>query len=161
MRISVEERVTPYHHLDYKEQIKLKEKQLTEVLRSFTNMLEKDIKNSGEERPRWFSPNNELPCPLSHVIESDLDYINEYRNKVEFTIGKRYEDNEICVGFNKGNLSKGIIYVDYPDNIKAISQTSIFVAKRVEAIVKRSQLEPYDRNKNQGFWRILLYRESK
>jgi len=44
-----------------------------------------------------------------------------YRNKVEFTIGRRYENNEICVGFNKGNMNKGILYVDYPDNIKAIS----------------------------------------
>jgi hypothetical protein len=48
---------------------------------------------------------------------------------VEFTIGRRYEDNAICVGFNKGNMSKGIIFVDYPDNIKAISGESIHVAK--------------------------------
>ena len=59
------------------------------------------------------------------MIECDEDYINEYRNKVEFTIGRRYEDQALCVGFNKGNISKGIIYVDYPDNIKAISKESI------------------------------------
>ena len=41
---------------------------------------------------------------------------------MEFTIGRRYEDNEICVGFNKGNMNKGIIFVDYPDNIKSISK---------------------------------------
>lgn len=70
-----------------------------------------------------------IPCEFSKIIETDPEYINEYRNKVEFTIGKRYEDNQICVGFNKGNISKGIIYVDYPDNIKAISKESISVAK--------------------------------
>ena len=55
------------------------------------------------------------------MIECDENYINEYRNKVEFTVGKRYEDNKICVGFNVGNMNKGIIYVDYPDKIKSIS----------------------------------------
>jgi tRNA/tmRNA/rRNA uracil-C5-methylase (TrmA/RlmC/RlmD family) len=38
-------------------------------------------------------------------------------------------------------------------------------AKLVEAIVlkfnEKYQIEPYDRLKNEGFWRILLYRESK
>ena len=58
---------------------------------------------------------------MSSVIECDEHYVNEYRNKVEFTIGKRYEDEKICVGFNKGNLNKGITFVDYPDNIKSIS----------------------------------------
>lgn len=54
-----------------------------------------------------------------------------------------------------------MIYVDYPDNIKAISKESILVAKIMERIAKESGLEPYDRVKNEGFWRIVLYRESK
>ncbi len=62
-----------------------------------------------------------MPCELSHVIECDADYIDGYRNKVEFTIGKRYEDDKICVGFNKGSMNKGNLFVDYPDNIRAIS----------------------------------------
>lgn len=95
------------------------------------------------------------------MIESDADYINEYRNKVEFTIGRRFEDNEICVGFNKGNLNKGIIYVDYPDNIKVISEESILAAKTLETVIKESNFEPYDKITNEGFWRILLFRESK
>jgi tRNA/tmRNA/rRNA uracil-C5-methylase (TrmA/RlmC/RlmD family) len=95
------------------------------------------------------------------VIESDAHYVNEYRNKVEFTIGRRYEDNEICVGFNKGNINKGIIFVDYPDKIKVISNMALWAAKTLEKVVKESGLEPYDRIKNEGFWRILLYRESK
>eukprot|EP00347_Sterkiella_histriomuscorum_P007969 403346871 len=161
MKISVEDRVTPYHHLDYPEQIKRKEQQLIEVLKGFTSQLERDIQKNGEQRPSWFSMDKDLPCELSHVIECDLDYINQYRNKVEFTIGRRFEDNEICVGFNKGNMSKGIMYVDYPDNIKSISDSSVQVAKIVEKIVKDSGIEPYDRKINQGFWRILLYRESK
>jgi len=40
-------------------------------------------------------------------------------------VGRTYKDNNICVGFNTGNLSKGITFVDYPDNIKTNSEESI------------------------------------
>lgn len=55
-----------------------------------------------------------------------------YRNKVEFSIGKEINEGKLCVGFTKGNLSKGLMTVDYPDNIKAISKESLIVAKMVE-----------------------------
>jgi len=45
------------------------------------------------------------------VIECDEEHRKGYRNKVEFTIGKRKylsEAEEICVGFTVGNMSKGI-----------------------------------------------------
>ena len=58
-------------------------------------------------------------------------------------------------------MNKGILYVDYPDSIKAISQNSIRAAKKLETIINDTQIEPYDRKTNSGFWRILLYRESK
>lgn len=51
--------------------------------------------------------------------------------------------------------------MDYPDNIKSISKESIQVAKIVEEFIRKSGVEPYDRLKNSGFWRILLFRESK
>jgi hypothetical protein len=35
------------------------------------------------------------------------------------------------------------------------------VAKVIENIVKESGIEPYDRRINAGYWRIVLYRESK
>ena len=99
---------------------------------------------------------------MSHVIECSENYLEGYRNKVEFTIGHRYENREeICVGFNKGNVNKGIIFVDYPDKIRVISKESLMAAKMLEAIVRESGLEPYDKTTNQGFWRILLFRESK
>lgn len=164
MKISVEERVTPYYKMTYEEQIQKKTEQLTDILKSFSTQITKDLKNSDEQMPSWYTKELQdmgMPCKLSHIIECDEGFRDQYRNKVEFTIGKRYEDNEICVGFNKGNLNKGITFVDYPDNIKAISHQSIQAAKTLEAYVKQSGIEPYDRRINQGYWRILLYRESK
>lgn len=58
-------------------------------------------------------------------------------------------------------MNKGILYVDHADNIKAISRSSLAVAKKLEEIIKQSGIEPYDRKTNKGYWRILLYRESK
>ena len=42
---------------------------------------------------------------------------------------------EICVGFNRGNLSKGIIFVDKPDKIKVNPPEALMAAKLFEKIV--------------------------
>ena len=95
----------------------MKNEQLIETLKTFNKALDNDVKNKREDTPNWYTEevrDSKQPCLLSHIITCDDDYINEYRNKVEFTIGKKYENGEICVGFNKGNLNKGITYVDDP-----------------------------------------------
>ena len=51
--------------------------------------------------------------------------------------------------------------MDYPDGIKTNSAESVQVAKVIEQIVKESGVEPYDRRINQGYWRLVLYRESR
>jgi tRNA/tmRNA/rRNA uracil-C5-methylase (TrmA/RlmC/RlmD family) len=51
--------------------------------------------------------------------------------------------------------------VDYPDGIKTNSAESVQVAKVIEQIVKESGVEPYDRRINQGYWRLVLFRESR
>ena len=44
MKVSLADRVTPYHALSYKEQIEKKKEQLIEILKSYSSALEKDIK---------------------------------------------------------------------------------------------------------------------
>jgi len=114
--------------------------------------------------PHWFVKNPSIP--LEPEIIANHDLIDGYRNKVEFTVGRGYSPKdgpagEICVGFNRGNMSKGLIFVDKPDTIRVNSKESIQVAKQFESIVKASGIDPYDRLKNVGYWRILLYRESR
>jgi hypothetical protein len=85
------------------------------------------LKNNQEEKNK----DDSIPklrvgcCKLEKVIECDSNYIDGYRNKVEFTIGREFIDQSqegpLCVGFNIGNLAKGIIYAGRPDNIKVIS----------------------------------------
>jgi len=161
MKVPLADRVTPYHHLSYEEQIIQKKQHLTKLLEGFSQTLDQDVKAGREVYPQWYSPESRQLCQLSHIIECDEEHRNQYRNKVEFTIGRRYQDNAVCVGFNTGNLSKGITFVDYPNEIKTNSAESIWVAKCVEEMVIKSGVEPYDKRRNQGFWRLLLYRESK
>lgn len=133
MKVPLADRVTPYHMFSYAEQIEKKREQLREVLRGFSNTLDNDVKSKREDHyPNWYTSElKELkqPCELSHIIECEEQFRNQYRNKVEFTIGRRYEDNSICVGFNTGNQNKGIIFVDYPDGIKTNSADSVQIAK--------------------------------
>ena len=179
VQVDIRDKVTPYHHLDYAEQIKLKAAWLLgrEVLSDFTYKLMSSMVHSKEFCPEWFrdmhlqlmqKPEDERYqpcCPLEKVIEADPDFREGYRNKVEFTIGRRFESvgkqGPVCVGFNLGNISKGILFVEIPDKIKVISQESIQVAKKMEVLVSESGIDPYDRTSNKGFWRILLWRESK
>ena len=51
--------------------------------------------------------------------------------------------------------------MEKPDGIKVNSKESLLVARQFEEIVKESGLSPYNKRDNRGFWRILLYRESK
>ena len=53
------------------------------------------------------------------------------------------------------------MFVADPSDIKVVSKESLEAAKIMEEIVEASNLDPYDRIKNEGFWRILLFRESK
>ena len=79
-------------------------------------------------------------CPLDGVIECDADYIKGYRNKSEFTIGREFagigKTGDIVVGFNKGNLAKGIVYIDSPHNIQVVSDESKEAALVMQRIAR-------------------------
>lgn len=80
--------------------------------------------------PTWFTKESTIPLDDS-VIQSE--HINAYRNKVEFTIGRKYDienkcPGEICVGFNVGDSAKGVNYVDSPAGTKVNSDESLLAA---------------------------------
>ena len=144
------------------------------MLTDFTKQLEDNIAQNKEYSPAWYrdihlavkAGKDLMPvCPLEKVIECDENMRIGYRNKVEFTVGRKFkaigEQGPICVGFNLGNMAKGILFVEEPDKIKVISPESLSVAKQMEKLIAASGVEPYDRCTNEGFWRIVLYRESK
>lgn len=98
------------------------------------------------------------------VIQSSK--IDSYRNKVEFTIGRKYDSEkqcvgDVCVGFNVGDASKGVTFVDSPAETKVNSAESLQAAHMCEDLIRKSGIEPYNKAKLEGLWRVFLYRESK
>ena len=172
---SIEERVTPYAQFTYPEQLQKKHDDLKRMLVQFNKELNHEIKKKTEVAPAWYEQLGEgKPMPLDpEIIHTDV--LDGYRNKVEFTVGRMHAparegvdelwnpEGPICVGFNRGNLGKGISFVEKPDNIRVISAESIRVAKQFEEILQEcpAELEPFNKATGKGFWRILLYRESK
>ena len=75
MKVPLADRVTPYHHLTYAEQIEKKREQLNEVLASFLSTLESEIKQKREDDfPSWYNENlraTKKPCELSYIIECE------------------------------------------------------------------------------------------
>ena len=165
MKIPIEDRVTPLHKLPYEEQIALKKRNLEEVLSKFHKQLRKEFKQQGSEvLPPWIedakSQLDETPCVLETVLQCDTEHRIGYRNKVEFTIGNRYSDGTVCVGFNAGNQSKGYMFVEPPNNVRNISESAVEAARLMQSIVERSGASAYDRAKHTGLWRLLIVKES-
>ena len=145
------------------------------MLAEFNRTLDKDIKKKIEVAPAWYANlGDDKSMPLDpNILHTDI--LDGYRNKVEFTVGRAYApprpDHEelwnpeapICVGFNRSNLKKGISFVESPEAIRVNSAESLLVAKQFEEIVRSSppELKPFDKASGKGFWRILLYRESR
>ena len=117
---SIEARVTPYASLPYSEQLAKKHQDLSNMLREFNKSLDQEIKKKNETAPEWYSmlgENKRLPLD-AEIIHTDT--LDGYRNKVEFTVGRMFappregidelfnSEGPVCVGFNRGNLSKGI-----------------------------------------------------
>lgn len=71
---SIFDKVTPYHNLAYEEQISKKSEWLqNSVLKEFTTVLKKQIKDDKEICPAWFrdvylAEGLETVCPLKYVI---------------------------------------------------------------------------------------------
>ena len=106
-----------------------------------------------------------LPCDFEGVIRWDEDHMQGYRNKIEFTIGRNYEDNQLCVGFLKANATQGLFFVDYPKDLPHISKESVECAEKLQQIIRKLEedygLTDYNWITHKGSFRTLIYKESK
>lgn len=111
------------------------------MLAEFNRSLQSEIKKGVEVAPAWYEnlgENNSMPLD-PEIIHTDV--LDGYRNKVEFTVGRMYappreghdelfnKEGPVCVGFNRGNLAKGIQFVEKPDAIRVNSAESLIVAR--------------------------------
>ncbi|WP_026883346.1 23S rRNA (uracil(1939)-C(5))-methyltransferase RlmD [Clostridium akagii] len=123
-----------HQFLDYKEQLRLKEKQ---VLKLFEDEEIEDFNYQGiEQSPEQF----------------------EYRNKMEFTFGDIEKDSELTLGMHARNTAFGVVTVD---KCALIHEDFKTILKAVVDYFKELGLPYYRVVKHQGFLRNLVIRRTK
>jgi len=162
----IQEKVCPLWKTPYEEQILKKKAELTEVLKTIkTKALETLKKEDSGFIPvqKWLTEESgPLACPLTEFLPAEESHRFYYRNKAELTIGEAYnKPGEIVIGFNKGQFSKGYMYVESGAECPVISKEAIELAGILEAYLNKSGLEAYDRLKHSGVWRSFVVRQSE
>lgn len=127
------DQVAPLEHLEYKDQIQIKEKELKEIL----------VQMNFDK--------------LEGIIESPV--IDGYRNNCEYTCGLN-KKGEITVGFLEGLFKDGLHTVGRPTDCKNIGEIDKEICLKFEDIIKESKLNVYDKQTHSGFWRALRIRKN-
>jgi len=137
----------PYQNISYENQLKMKYRQLSEIFRNYEDVEIPEFKGSPE--------------------------VFGYRNKMEFSIGyekmtreivdgkKIWKDEGVAVGFHPAGSWSDVVSID---DVFLASEAVNIIRREVEAILKRSKClkkAPWNPLISKGFWRGLIFRESK
>ncbi|CAM0141332.1 hypothetical protein VKS41_003963 [Umbelopsis sp. WA50703] len=153
------DQVTPLHKLSYADQLTKKHEvntnHLSNIKRQLMNL--PDLSKAGKEQIAWAFEKTprQLPCELAQPIASPEQ--NGYRTKCEFTIGKNI-DGEKTVGFLLGLFKEGQTGVQEPSECLHIPDSAKKIAAAMEAYIRDSKYEVYDRVAKDGVYRGLLVR---
>ena len=111
--------------------------------------------------PEWLQKGCKVPCKLIDFIICDEESQLYYRNKSELTIQKDWE-GIVRVGYNRGNISKGVHLAECAKNNILTSRQAIEVSELLETLIHQNHdLYPYyDKSNNKGFWRYLVVKQS-
>lgn len=102
-------------------------------------------------------------CPLQEFVPCDEGFRSFYRNKTEFSIGRSCFDEKIVVGFNCGDASSGASSVERgqsPEDIPTLSRAAFEIGIICENYIRDSEIEIYNKDVRQGFWRNITIRQS-
>uniref|UniRef100_A0A914DFU5 tRNA (uracil(54)-C(5))-methyltransferase n=1 Tax=Acrobeloides nanus TaxID=290746 RepID=A0A914DFU5_9BILA len=143
---SVVEIVSPLAGLSYQDQLASK---MEESKRTTKNLMSQ-LKSAGIRQVKHV---DELLMP---ILPSPIT--REYRNKCEFTIGRR-ADGEICVGFVANRMSEGRCIVVPIDECTIFRENTRRIVHACEKFVKESGFPPFDEFQRIGFWKTLTVRD--
>ncbi|KAJ9593933.1 hypothetical protein L9F63_014647 [Diploptera punctata] len=107
-----------------------------------------------EQRAKY----NGLPCELWDVRTSPI--CDGYRNKCEFSVGINEETGEKIVGFRLGSYVQGFTGVGPVDCLRHIPDRMKEAAKVFEKFVQASDLDVFNPETHEGYWRQLMVRLS-
>jgi tRNA (uracil-5-)-methyltransferase len=149
---TVREVSEPLGHLNYDEQLDMKQKKIEEIMKQFNG----DLKKANNFQYRG-TTTEDLNYELRRIIASPVT--DGYRNKVEFSIGKTV-DGEIEVGNRLSTYAEGNTCVANVDELKMPTENMKKVAKYVKEFVIKSELQPFNAIDYKGTFRNVTVRET-
>ncbi|XP_045448001.1 tRNA (uracil-5-)-methyltransferase homolog A [Melitaea cinxia] len=150
--------VTPYWNIPYEEQLKIKEKEIKNLLMKFDNevwKIDKGRRNKIESNRKLY---NGLSFELKPIEKSPVT--EGYRNKCEFTVGIDEETQKPTVGFRLGSYVTGTVAVAPPTSLQHIPEKTKKAVLLFQDFVRKSEMAPFSPADYSGFWRYLTVRES-
>lgn len=144
--------VCPYASKPYKEQLLLKEQHVRSCLQRLTNSMIHERVGTD-----WISREKGKLClDLLPVIKSPI--LNNYRNKVEFTIGMGVDGKGNTVGFRLGSYREGSMLIVEPSKCINCSLKSLEVGKEFQEFIRSLPHSSYNPSTHKGFWQQLQVR---
>ncbi|XP_061396260.1 tRNA (uracil-5-)-methyltransferase homolog A [Musca vetustissima] len=138
----------PLSGMPYEDQLKQKDSNMKELIKTFVDELKKTNKDSNNHLAK-FQYEGVLPSPE----------IDGYRNKNEFTIGKNSQ-GEIVVGFRLGSYADGSVEVAEVESLPHIPDSAKWGAKSFQHFVRKSRFQPFNPEANSGHFKQLMVRTS-
>ncbi|XP_034832197.1 tRNA (uracil-5-)-methyltransferase homolog A [Maniola hyperantus] len=151
--------VTPYWNVPYEQQIKLKEKEIKNLLMKFDNEVWKIHIEKRNEIESNRKIHNGLSFELKPIQKSPVT--ESYRNKCEFTVGIDEESQKPTVGFRLGSYVTGTTGVAPVGSLNHISEKMKKAVLLFQEFVRQSSMPPFSPADYSGYWRYLTVRESK
>ncbi|XP_030019825.2 tRNA (uracil-5-)-methyltransferase homolog A [Manduca sexta] len=159
---SQEERIkdatTPYWNIPYEEQLKLKEKEIKDILMRFDNERWKIDKQKRKEIEANRKIYDGLSFELLGIKKSPVT--EGYRNKCEFTVGIDEETQLPTVGARLGSYVTGKVGVGPVQHLTHISEKTKSAVLYFQEFVRSSNLAPFSPADYSGYWRFLTVRHS-
>lgn len=154
---TVLEATVPLASIPYEDQLKRKEKECLNHLKSYASAVKRA---SLELRPLIQANEKEigLPC-IWHGIK-EAPKINGYRNKCEFAVGKNADD-EPTVGFRLGSYSDGSVEVAPVEDLPHIPDRTKLAVKLYESYIKTSKYSIFNMQVYTGQFRQFTVRLSE
>lgn len=149
---------TPYWNIDYEEQLKLKEKEIKQILMKFDNERWKIDKNRRNDIEANRKIHDGLSFELRPIQKSPVTV--GYRNKCEFTVGYDEESKLPTVGFRLGSYVTGTVAVGPIQEMIHISEKTKKAVLIFQDFIRKSKLAPFSPADYTGYWRFLTVRDS-
>jgi tRNA (uracil-5-)-methyltransferase len=154
----IQDAVTPLWRLPYEEQLRLKGKDMENILRKWAKEVKKVDKSV-----QTFGPHGGTLCPLEPIVPSPVT--EGYRNKCTFAIGVN-QQGLATAGFTLSSFDASVsagTYIESPADCKNTPTSAVACADLMSAYARSTTgtFSTYDKASHTGLWRMLQVRSNE